>query len=129
MKRQIVATCAVLTTLLGSAASAAEHLIYVQREGYFPSITYLDSGDTLKFVNNTGYGVKIRKNNGYTLSPYIANGSSYTISVSNFLYYNSNSGDIKPAYFSSNGGYSYWYYFDPYNQYEAQISFAQAPNG
>ncbi|WP_299732458.1 hypothetical protein [uncultured Tateyamaria sp.] len=54
MKRafSIVATVAALS--VASAAAATEHTILILPDAYFPQITYVDNGDSVRFVNVSG---------------------------------------------------------------------------
>ncbi|MEM8655097.1 MAG: hypothetical protein AAGF36_10165 [Pseudomonadota bacterium] len=79
MKRvlQIGAVLATVTT--ATAASAAEHEILILPDAYFPSVLYLDEGDTVKFTNLTGVEHNIvAKNGDWAIGP-IADQSSVTM--------------------------------------------------
>ncbi|MFL4468405.1 hypothetical protein ACERZ8_00425 [Tateyamaria armeniaca] len=54
MKRafSIVATVAALS--VATSAAATEHTILILPDAYFPQITYLDEGDSVRFVNMSG---------------------------------------------------------------------------
>ncbi|MEL6465158.1 MAG: hypothetical protein AAFQ58_09335 [Pseudomonadota bacterium] len=81
MKRvlQIGAVLATLTT--ATAASAAEHEILILPDAYFPSVLYLDEGDTVKFTNLTGVEHNIvAKNGDWAIGP-IADQASATMVV------------------------------------------------
>jgi len=128
MKRTVLAIATAGLTLIGSTATAAEHVIYIMREGYFPKITYLTQGDTIRFVNtNPSYSARVRKRNGYFLTPSIGVGNYYRMSVSTFLYYNNNSYNIRPPKYIVNG--SYGQYYNSSDEYWGSISFNAAPNG
>ncbi|APX10815.1 cupredoxin domain-containing protein [Tateyamaria omphalii] len=59
---QIGAVLATLTT--ATAVSAAEHEILILPDAYFPSILYIDDGDTVIFVNLTESDHNIVAKNG-----------------------------------------------------------------
>ncbi|MBY5934203.1 hypothetical protein KUV51_14435 [Tateyamaria omphalii] len=74
---QIGAVMATLTT--ATAVSAAEHEILILPDAYFPSILYIDDGDTVKFTNLTGSEHNIiAKNSSWTIGP-IADQASFTM--------------------------------------------------
>lgn len=55
----------VLATLgMTSTAAAEEHIVLILPDAYFPNITYVDAGDTVRFVNASGtqHTVIARKN-------------------------------------------------------------------
>lgn len=54
MKRafSLVATVAALS--IASAAAADEHTVLILPDAYFPQITYLDNGDSVRFINMSG---------------------------------------------------------------------------
>lgn len=69
----------VATVLAASAASAAEHEILILEDAYFPSVVYLDEGDTVTFTNLTGVDHNIvSANDGWELGP-IANEASVSM--------------------------------------------------
>jgi len=54
MKRAISILATTATLTIGTAATAAEHLILILPDAYFPAMTYMDPGDTVRFVNASG---------------------------------------------------------------------------
>ncbi|KIC50936.1 hypothetical protein [Tateyamaria sp. ANG-S1] len=76
---QIGAVLAMLTT--ATAVSAAEHEILILPDAYFPSILYIDDGDTVKFTNLTGSEHSIvAKNDSWAIGP-IADQASVSMVV------------------------------------------------
>ncbi|MEX0309489.1 MAG: hypothetical protein AB3N17_04505 [Tateyamaria sp.] len=64
------------TMLAASAVSAAEHEILILQDAYFPSILYVDYGDTVTFTNLTGVEHNIiAKNNSWEIGPIADQGS------------------------------------------------------
>jgi hypothetical protein len=128
MKSHLSALAAAWFAVFATPAAAVEHEIQVLRESYFPRTTYLGQGDSIKFVNNTGYWVRVRKNNGGDLTPWIQHNSSYTMSVNSFLYLNSDYTRFKRAFFYS-GNYLDEIIEGNYDEVFSYISFSPAPNG
>lgn len=55
---------------LGTAAHAKEHIIVLTGFSYFPAITYVDSGDTVIFVNESEETqTVVAKDSGWTVGP------------------------------------------------------------
>ncbi|WP_299614759.1 hypothetical protein [uncultured Tateyamaria sp.] len=54
MKRAMQLGAVLATLTAATAVSAAEHEILILPDAYFPSILYIDDGDTVKFTNLTG---------------------------------------------------------------------------
>lgn len=129
MKRNLIAAATAAFTAFGTPASAAEHIIMILEEGFFPTITYLDPGDTIRFTNGSvGYTARIRSSNGGSyITPSISNNSSYTISVSSFLSANGNSKTFSPADFYRSGDWRP--YYNSANDFKGSISYDDAPNG
>jgi plastocyanin len=70
MKRTISLVATLATLAIGTAATAAEHVILILPDAYFPQITYMEPGDTVKFVNASGTAQSIiAKNDSWTLGP------------------------------------------------------------
>ncbi|MEP2889574.1 hypothetical protein [Tateyamaria sp.] len=70
MKRVISAVATVATLFAASPVAAAEHMILILEDAYFPQVTYLERGDTVRFVNASGLSHNIiAKNNSWELGP------------------------------------------------------------
>ena len=54
MKRAISVLATVATLFAANSAAATEHTILILPDAYFPQVTYLDEGDTVRFVNASG---------------------------------------------------------------------------
>ncbi|WP_415921623.1 hypothetical protein [Tateyamaria sp. SN6-1] len=55
---------------LATAANAAEHQILILPDTYFPETTYLDPGDTIRFINVSGdEHTIIAANEAWTIGP------------------------------------------------------------
>ena len=79
MKRMMQAAAVLATLTTATAAAAAEHEILILPDAYFPSILYIDDGDTVKFTNLTGVEHNIvAKNSSWALGP-IADQSTVTM--------------------------------------------------
>lgn len=75
MKRAISLVATVATLSIGTAANAAEHVILILPDAYFPQITYVEPGDSVKFVNVSGAAQNIiAKNNSWTIGPIAVEG-------------------------------------------------------
>lgn len=130
MERNLIAAAAACLTFVGAPASAAEHEIMVMREGYFPTVTYLNAGDTIRFTNNAGSGARVRECNGTSyLTSVIPNGGNYILSVSDLLADNNNKKGFRPANFTNDGGNSYFRYYNTSDEYWGGFSYDPAPNG
>lgn len=82
MKRafSIMATVAALS--VASAAAAKEHTVLVLPDAYFPQITYLNPGDTVRFINMSGGEHNIiAKDSAWELGPIPDQGEA-TVNVS-----------------------------------------------
>ena len=68
MTRTLFFGAALAALSIGTVAQAAEHRILVLPDAYFPRISYVNSGDTVRFVN-TGESTHeiISKNGDWTL--------------------------------------------------------------
>lgn len=51
MKRTISVVATVAALFTAGSAGAKEHMILILDDAYFPQVTYLDEGDTVRFVN------------------------------------------------------------------------------
>lgn len=54
MKRAFTLAATVAAMSIASAAAADEHTVLILPDAYFPQITYLDSGDSVRFINMSG---------------------------------------------------------------------------
>lgn len=81
MKHATSVLAAVAALTFGTAARAAEHNILILPDAYFPAITYIQPGDTVRFTNVSGLNQSIvAKNNDWTIGP-IAPDAEATIVV------------------------------------------------
>ncbi len=70
MKRAISVVATVATLFAASSAAAAEHTILILPDTYFPRITYLNQGDTVRFINASGAEhTLVAKNDSWELGP------------------------------------------------------------
>jgi hypothetical protein len=139
MKRRLIAAATACLTFFGSPASAQAscalavvelHVVQILREGYFPNVTYLNACDSIKFTNNVGSGARVRECNGSSyLTSVIPNGGSETITVADLLADNDDKKGFRPAYFTNNGGGSYFRYYNTSDEYWGGFSYGLAPDG
>jgi hypothetical protein len=130
MKPQLIAAATACLTVVGSPSHAADLPVMIMREGYFPTLTYLNDTDRIVFTNNSGYGAKVRECNGSAyLTPMIPNGQSYTLSITDLLADNDGKKGFRPAIFTSNGGSSYFRYYNTSDEYWGGFSYDLAPDG
>ncbi|MEM6372332.1 MAG: hypothetical protein AAF727_06085 [Pseudomonadota bacterium] len=54
MKRAFTLLASVAALSVATAATATEHTILILPDAYFPQITYLDEGDSVRFINMSG---------------------------------------------------------------------------
>ena len=81
MTRAIIIGTAVSMLSLATAASAAEHDILILPDTYFPEPTYLNPGDTVKFINMSGdEHTIIAANETWTIGP-LGIDQNYTLVV------------------------------------------------
>lgn len=81
MKRALQLGAVLATLTAATAVSAAEQEILILPDAYFPSVLYLDAGDTVTFTNLTGSEHNIvSKHGSWTLGP-IADQGSVTLVV------------------------------------------------
>ncbi|WP_299698754.1 hypothetical protein [uncultured Tateyamaria sp.] len=81
MKRAMQIGAVLATLAAATAVSAAEHEVLILPDAYFPSVVYLDEGDTVKFTNLTGSEHNIiSKHESWALGP-IADQGSMTMVV------------------------------------------------
>ncbi|MEL6888206.1 MAG: hypothetical protein AAFO86_05795 [Pseudomonadota bacterium] len=70
MTRAMIIGTAVSMLGLATVASAAEHDILILPNTYFPETTYLNPGDTVKFINMSGdEHTIIAANEAWTIGP------------------------------------------------------------
>lgn len=81
MKRAMQIGAVLATLTAATAVSAAEHEVLILPDAYFPSVLYIDEGDTVKFTNLTGTEHNIvSKHASWALGP-IADQGSVTMIV------------------------------------------------
>ncbi|WP_299622475.1 hypothetical protein [uncultured Tateyamaria sp.] len=81
MKHKFTALAAAATMAIGTVAHAAEHNILILPDAYFPAITYMEPGDTVRFTNVSGSNQSIiAKNNDWVIGP-IAPDSEVTMVI------------------------------------------------
>ena len=70
MKRAFSVVATVATLFAAGTAAATEHTILILEDAYFPQVTYLDRGDTVRFVNASGLPHSIiAKNDNWEIGP------------------------------------------------------------
>ncbi|WP_299691614.1 hypothetical protein [uncultured Tateyamaria sp.] len=70
MKRAIFTGTVVTALIFATTAMAAEHNILILPDTYFPETTYLNPGDTVKFINISGdEHTIIAANEAWTIGP------------------------------------------------------------
>ncbi|MEP1588900.1 MAG: hypothetical protein ABJR46_15720 [Tateyamaria sp.] len=113
MKRVISAVATVATLFAASPVAAAEHMILILEDAYFPQVTYLERGDTVRFVNASGTAHNIiAKNDSWEIGPIAIDGEATLLvedGVQKTFY------DVNSA--GENGGYSV----------TGQMSYSSAP--
>ena len=81
MKRALIIGTALTGLGLATAAQAAEHEILILPDTYFPETTYLDPGDTVRFVNvSEDSHTIIAANEAWAIGPIEPEGD-YTLTV------------------------------------------------
>lgn len=109
MKRVISAVATAATLFAASPAAAAEHMILILEDAYFPQVTYLDRGDTVRFVNASGSAHSIiAMDETWEIGPISANGEA-TIVIDGTIqktFYNQGS-ESEDGTFSIEGKMSY----------------------
>ena len=101
MKRAITLLATVATLASATAAQAAEHTILILPDAYFPAVTYVNDGDTVRFSNQSGsQHTIIAKNNSWELGP-ITNGATVSLQFNKGVqntFYNKDSKDSDGNY-------------------------------
>ncbi|WP_299375811.1 hypothetical protein [uncultured Tateyamaria sp.] len=101
MKRAITLLATVATLASATAAQAAEHTILILPDAYFPAVTYVNDGDTVRFNNQSGaQHTIIAKNNSWELGP-ITNGATVSLQFNKGdqnEFYNKNAKDSEGNY-------------------------------
>ncbi len=64
MKRTLFVGAMLASLSVGATVQAAEHTVLILPDAYFPKITYMNPGDTVRFVNETGATHEIISKNG-----------------------------------------------------------------
>ena len=68
MRKTTIAALAMLTS--ATAASAEEHVILYLGQAFFPSVTEIKAGDTIRFVNSSEKATQIvGENNDWSVGP------------------------------------------------------------
>lgn len=62
MKTIVSAMTFTLLALAGQSATAAEHEVLILRYGFYPETTYVQPGNTIKFVNESPGWAKVQSN-------------------------------------------------------------------
>jgi len=85
MKRAIFVGLTTAALSLATAAQADEHVVLILPDAYFPKITYMDAGDTIRFINASGSTHNIiAKNDSWALGP-IAVDAEVTMVIDNTI--------------------------------------------
>lgn len=64
MLRKTSLLAALAVTVLSTPVHAAEHIILIMPDAYFPHLSYVSAGDTLRFVNQTDGTVNVISEDG-----------------------------------------------------------------
>ncbi|MEL6618093.1 MAG: hypothetical protein AAFP16_04410 [Pseudomonadota bacterium] len=64
MKRTMFVGAMLASMSIGTIAQAVEHTVLILPDAYFPRITYLNPGDTVRFINETDATHEIVSKNG-----------------------------------------------------------------
>mmetsp|Transcript_22396 Transcript_22396/g.35979 ORF Transcript_22396/g.35979 Transcript_22396/m.35979 type:complete len:116 (-) Transcript_22396:2411-2758(-) len=113
MKHAITALAAMASLTIGTTAAATEHSILILPDAYFPQVTYIEPGDTVRFINASGSNQSIvAKNNDWTLGP-IAPDAAVTVVIETGVQKTFYNKDLKDG----DGNYSV----------EGKMSFSDAP--
>ena len=81
MKRAMTIGTVLMGLGMGTAAAAAEHNILILPDTYFPETTYLDPGDTVKFINlSEDQHTIVAANEAWEIGPIEPNGE-HTLTV------------------------------------------------
>lgn len=68
MRKTTLAAAAMLVS--ATAATAEEHVILFLGQAFFPSVTHIDAGDTIRFVNSSGKATQIvGENSDWSVGP------------------------------------------------------------
>lgn len=65
----LLATAMMLPATMTIAQDATEHLVRVEPKGYYPSIVYVQPGDTITFENKSGNWVRLYSEDPYDNLP------------------------------------------------------------
>jgi plastocyanin len=75
MKHAISGLALAASVSIATAAAATEHNVLILPDAYFPQVTYIEPGDTVKFTNVSGSNQSIvAKNNNWVLGPIAPDG-------------------------------------------------------
>ena len=113
MKRAMILGTALTGFGMATAAYAAEHDILILPDTYFPETTYLDPGDSVKFINlSADQHTIIAANDAWTIGPIEPDGE-YTLIVDHEIERTFHNANV----FNSDGSYAV----------TGDISFDEAP--
>lgn len=62
-----------------SAATAEETVVHIYEKGYYPMVVYFNSGDSLRYVNETPYTVRLELISGADLVTSLAPGDDVVL--------------------------------------------------
>jgi plastocyanin len=82
MYKSLMFSIAALGLCAAQVASATEYDIQIEEGAFYPEITYLVPGDSVKFVNNNGGTVKVVSGDSTWDSGDLGIGQSYLLAVS-----------------------------------------------
>lgn len=76
MLRKTLSLAVTATLVSASFATAEEHVILYLGDAFFPQITYVDAGDTLKFVNASSNTMNVvSSDSAWAIGPIAVDGS------------------------------------------------------
>ena len=106
MKRALSVVATVAALSVATTATAAEHTILILPDAYFPEITYLDTGDSVRFVNVSGTEHNIiAKDSTWEIGPIPEQGEAVleVDTVAERLFYNKDVLNSDGSYFIQGG--------------------------
>ncbi|MEM9580264.1 MAG: hypothetical protein AAF891_06220 [Pseudomonadota bacterium] len=81
MDKRVFLPIACALALVGAPLSAAEHEVLMVEGGFFPDITYLNAGDSVKFTNLSGASESVSAGDASWTTAEILNGGSHSFVV------------------------------------------------